>query len=88
MIINYQVTIPVWKGKILSYYSLSRAAQKKYHRLRQNNKSYEGQFPPILAEKSGRGHMVFMPPEWGEDKYEFQIAMELYANTPEIMKVI
>lgn len=88
MIINYQVTIPIWKGKTLSYHSLSRTAQKEYHRLRQNNKSYEGQLPPILAEKSSRGHIVFVPPEWGEDKCEFQIAMELYANTPEIMKVI
>ncbi len=91
MIINYQTTIPKWNGEIISYYDLSSTARKKYHRLRKLNKSFDEQFPPILAEKAGRGHMLFVPFEWNgvvPSELAFKIAMECYANTSGVLKVV
>jgi hypothetical protein len=77
----------MWRGKIIRHRCLSKTAQAKRDRLRRKYKM-GFKFPPILCEKSGRGHFVFVPPEWGKDMTEFHIAMEQYAKTPEIMKVV
>lgn len=76
-----------WTGVTIPLWQLSKNCYKKYWRLRKAN-IVNGQFPPILAEKSGRGHMIFVPSEWGGDTLEFKIAMECYANTPGVLKVV
>lgn len=76
-----------WRGATIPLWQLSKNCYRKYWQLRKVN-VVNGQFPPVLAEKSGRGHMIFVPPEWGGDGLEFQIAMECYANTPEVMKIV
>ena len=76
-----------WNGSTMYRHQLSKSAMKKYHRLKCNN-VVDFRHPPVLAEKKGRGHYLFVPPEWGKGKNEFQVAMEQYANTPGVMRVI